>query len=209
MSTPFVRYLLSTAPAPDGRRQKSTRNGPRNKHLPKYKALIGNLDLAVLKAENQNPTHVTPRIAALAQGLVREELVVVGPPPPARNKDLLQIENKRAYDHLCQLIVKAKKKVKDIDYKKGDRAAVHSEFYRAVEVEKEIYQVCTSGYIFYFWCLFFGNRSEMLSSFQMTPGHVGRILSSKDLKYAFLLMPGLTTFSGDLFTFFIHSTANV
>jgi hypothetical protein len=209
MSTPFVRYLLSTAPAPAGRRQKSTRNGPRNKHLPKNKAFIGNPDLAVLKTENQNPTHVTPCIATLAQGLVREELVVVGPPPLARNKDLLQTENQRAYDHLCRLIVKAKKKIKDIDYKKEDRVSVHSEFYRAVEVEKEIYRVYTSGYIYYFRCLFFGNRSGTSSSFQMTPGHVGRILSSKDPKYAFLLMPGLTTFSGDLFTFFVHSTANV
>ena len=154
MSVPFVRNLLSTAPAYDGRRPKSTRNGPRNKHLPQNKALIGNPDLAVLKAENQNPTHVTPRIAALAQGLVREELVVVGPPPPTCNKDLLQIENKMAYDYLCRLIVKAKTKVKDVDYKKEDRVSVHSEFYKAVEVEKEVYRVYFLIYILFLVFIF-------------------------------------------------------
>lgn len=155
MTTPFVRYLLSTAPASDGRR-KSTRNGPtRNKRLPKNKALIGNPDLAVLKAENQNPTHVTPRIAALAQGLVREELVVVGPPPPVRNKDLLQIEKKKAYDHLCGLIVKAKKEFKAVDYRKEDRVSVHSEFYKAVEVEKEIYRVNSLIYILFRVSIYF------------------------------------------------------
>ena len=142
MSVPFVKYLLGAAPAPDGRRQKSTRTGPRNKNLPKNKVLIANTDLAVLKAENQNPTHVTPRIADLARGLVREELIVVGPQPPARNKDLLQLEKKKAYDYLCRLISKAKKGIKDVDYKKEDRVSVRSEFYKAVEVEKEIYRVC-------------------------------------------------------------------
>jgi DNA (cytosine-5)-methyltransferase 1 len=121
--------------------------------------LVANPDLAVLKTENQNPTHVTPRIAALAEGFVREELVVVGP-PPVRNKDLLQLEKKeKAHDHLCRLIAKAKKEIKDIDYKKEDRVSVHSEFYKAVEVDKEIYRVCMIFFCFliwyflFFWCL--------------------------------------------------------
>jgi DNA (cytosine-5)-methyltransferase 1 len=141
MSAPFVGYLLRAAPAPDGRRRKSTRTGPRNNHLPKSK-VSSNLDLAVLKAENLNHTHVTVRIAALAEGLVSEELVVVGPRAPARNQDFLQLEKDKAYDYLCRLIAKAKKEIKDIDYKKEDRVSVHSEFYKAVEVEKEIYRVC-------------------------------------------------------------------
>ena len=96
----------------------------------------------MLKAENQTPTHVTPRIAALADGLVREELVVVGPRAPARKQDLVQLEKKKTHNYLCRLIAKAKKEIKDIDYKKDDRVSVHSEFYKAVEVEKEIYRVC-------------------------------------------------------------------
>lgn len=43
----------------------------------------GSKDLAVLRRENQNVTHVTPRIAKLATGWFRERLVVAGPPPLA------------------------------------------------------------------------------------------------------------------------------
>jgi hypothetical protein len=46
-------------------------------------ATIGNPDIAVLRPENQHPTHVTPRIAALAAGLFREQLVVLGRQFPA------------------------------------------------------------------------------------------------------------------------------
>jgi DNA (cytosine-5)-methyltransferase 1 len=41
----------------------------------------GSKDLAVLRPENQNATHVTPRIAKLATGWFKEQLVVVGPTP--------------------------------------------------------------------------------------------------------------------------------
>ena len=44
---------------------------------------MGNIDLAVLRPENQRPTHVTPRIAALATDLFREQLVVLGRRPSA------------------------------------------------------------------------------------------------------------------------------
>lgn len=47
----------------------------------------GNPDLAVLRPENQVPTHVTPRISQLALGLFRERLRVVGP-QPATEPDL-------------------------------------------------------------------------------------------------------------------------
>jgi hypothetical protein len=46
-------------------------------------ATVGNPDLAVLRPENQHQTHVTPRIAALAAGLFREQLVVLGRQLPA------------------------------------------------------------------------------------------------------------------------------
>ncbi|KAI0747841.1 S-adenosyl-L-methionine-dependent methyltransferase [Daedaleopsis nitida] len=41
---------------------------------------IGDLDLTVLRPENQKPTHVTPLIDRLAWGLFHERLQVVGPP---------------------------------------------------------------------------------------------------------------------------------
>ncbi|KAI0296344.1 hypothetical protein B0F90DRAFT_1746816 [Multifurca ochricompacta] len=46
-------------------------------------SIMGNPDIAVLRPENQRPTHVTPRIAALATGLFREQLVVLGRKPSA------------------------------------------------------------------------------------------------------------------------------
>jgi hypothetical protein len=46
-------------------------------------ATVGNPDLAVLRPENQHQTHVTPLIAALATGLFREQLVVLGRHLPA------------------------------------------------------------------------------------------------------------------------------
>jgi hypothetical protein len=52
-------------------------------------ATVGNPDIAVLRPENQRPTHVTPRIAALATGLFREQLVVLGrrlPVPRSRRR---------------------------------------------------------------------------------------------------------------------------
>ncbi len=59
--------------------------GPRvSSHRAPFRLLaptMGNLDLAVLRPENQRPTHVTPRIAALAAGLFREQLVVLGRRP--------------------------------------------------------------------------------------------------------------------------------
>lgn len=39
---------------------------------------VGNPDIDVLRPENLNPTHVTPRIAALATALFREQPIVLG-----------------------------------------------------------------------------------------------------------------------------------
>ncbi|KAF8167566.1 hypothetical protein B0H34DRAFT_792278 [Crassisporium funariophilum] len=140
-SVPFVKHILRRAPETPGRRHKPPRDGPRNKHLPKNKATTGNPDLAVLKAENQNPTHVTPRIAALAQGLVNEELVVVGPPPPTPNKALVEAERIKAHAYLRQLITISKKPKKKLDWQKKDRVASRLDLLSTVKVENDIYNI--------------------------------------------------------------------
>jgi hypothetical protein len=94
-STPLLRTILVSRPSLGGRRitaslplrqQRRQRVYPRR--VPsRLTAGVGNIDLAVLRPENQHPTHVTPRIAALATGLFREQLVVLGrrlPPPRSR-----------------------------------------------------------------------------------------------------------------------------
>lgn len=94
-STSLLQHILVSRPGIGGRsitaslplrQQQRQRMYPRRvpSRLP---ATVGNIDLAVLRPENQHPTHVTPRIAALATGLFREQLVVLGrrlPPPRSR-----------------------------------------------------------------------------------------------------------------------------
>ncbi len=142
-AVPFARHLLRNAPPPSNtishRRRQAT--GPRNKHLPKSRAIVGNIDLAVLKDENQNSTHVTPRIAKLAQGLFREEIEVIGPPPPPINKVQVESEKRRRYDRLKALYAQAKKLKKNIDYRKEDRISVQDDRYKAVQIEGTVYNV--------------------------------------------------------------------
>jgi DNA (cytosine-5)-methyltransferase 1 len=117
--------------------------------------VIGNPDLAVLKAENQNPTHVTPTIATLAQGLVRETLVVVGPRPVLPNKTQLEIQKKQAHTRLCNFVLKAKRPDKKVNFKIVDRIARGSRYLSMVEVDGDIYRVRRPCYI----CDLSGNLS--------------------------------------------------
>ncbi|KAG1717820.1 S-adenosyl-L-methionine-dependent methyltransferase [Suillus lakei] len=78
-ATNIIRHLL-TEPAPPILRSVELR--PRLQ-VPPVAVITsrGSKDLAVLRRENQNATHVTPRISKLAIGWFKEQLVVVGPPP--------------------------------------------------------------------------------------------------------------------------------
>jgi hypothetical protein len=93
-NTPLLQLVLSVsgtvrgaASLPIRRAHPRQGQGPRvslrNAPFRLLPSTMGNLDLAVLRPENQRPTHVTPRIAALAAGLFREQLVVLGRPPSA------------------------------------------------------------------------------------------------------------------------------
>ncbi|KAG6884780.1 hypothetical protein C0993_008341 [Termitomyces sp. T159_Od127] len=96
---------------------------------------MGNLDIALLDRENAVSTHVTPLIASLAQGLVSEELVVVGIRPPPENRTLKENQRLAAHERLCELILKAK----------GERKAVKrigrdSRYPTIVEINGEPFQ---------------------------------------------------------------------
>lgn len=135
-----MRHLLKAAPAkpPTHRRRQ---RGPQSAQNPRTRGLVGNLDLAVLKTENQTPTHVTPRIASLAHGLVREELVVIGPPPPRPDKQLLMSQRKKAFQLLWQYLQKAQRK-RNIDHQREDRVRFGGTTYlKALEVDGEIVKV--------------------------------------------------------------------
>jgi hypothetical protein len=83
-SAPLLRFLLAS---PDSGARGLTASHLRSRYRSRIHARlpagVGNLDIAVLRPENQHPTHVTPRIAELATGLFREQLVVLGRRLPA------------------------------------------------------------------------------------------------------------------------------
>ena len=150
-SVPFVRNITRHAVSDSSGRPSRRRheNGPRSKHLPRSRATVGNIDLAVLKAENQNATHVTPRIAKLAQGLFREDIEVVGPPPPPINRAQVEIEKKRQNSTLKALYDQAKKAKKKINYNKDDRISVRDDMYKAVQVDGVVYNVGNLRSVFF------------------------------------------------------------
>jgi len=141
LAAPFVRHLLRNTQINLSSRPTPSR-GPRSKHLPRNKANLGNLDLAVLKAENQNTTHVTPRISELAEGLFRERIEVIGPRPAPINKTQAFAEKKRTLLRLQELCDNAKRVKKKIDYRKTDRIGRElDKFYKAVKIDGCDYSV--------------------------------------------------------------------
>jgi hypothetical protein len=81
-STLYIGFLLGESSvalsptAPDAEEEKPVRRTP--PRLP-----VGNHDIDLLRPENLKPTHVMPRIAALATDLFREQLIVLGEQLPA------------------------------------------------------------------------------------------------------------------------------
>lgn len=146
---PAICHILQSAPQTRLRKPNHSSSSQCN-HLrgpPRLKthfgAIVGlrNPDLAVLQVENQNPTHVTPLIASLAKGHVREELVVIGPPP--KKVDEVEVERQRRKDleTLWGLIQRVKFGLLDVDWKKEDRINARSNFLRKIWISNVIYQV--------------------------------------------------------------------
>ncbi|KAJ7665420.1 S-adenosyl-L-methionine-dependent methyltransferase [Mycena polygramma] len=78
-NSPLINGVLEMS-ANAERRQRARPRNPRQKPG----TILGNPDLALLKPENQSPTHVTPRIAELAMGYFEETLQVIGAQPKPR-----------------------------------------------------------------------------------------------------------------------------
>ena len=143
-SVPVIKRILRRAPSSGPRSRRTAgpnMSQPRNRQLPYNRALLGNPDLAVLKAENQNVTHVTPRIAELIQGLVKEEICVIGARPPPPDMARLEILKQKAYKELCSLIQKARITRRNIDWKKEDRITRQSDYVHSVTIDGQRYSV--------------------------------------------------------------------
>ncbi|KZT70140.1 S-adenosyl-L-methionine-dependent methyltransferase [Daedalea quercina L-15889] len=104
-----------------------------------------NLDLAVLRPENQNPTHVTPLIDKLARGWFNERLHVIGAKLP---EDRRESEAKRARlwmlqrlgEYIERQMKKAQSKKTRLDtYAHGDR--IVDEYWKTVTVDGIKYSV--------------------------------------------------------------------
>lgn len=69
--------------------------------------MTGNPDLAVLRPENQNPTHVTPLVDTLALGLFREHLQVIGAAPKRLTPHEVAQRQKKVREHIGELLVRS------------------------------------------------------------------------------------------------------
>ena len=95
----------------------------------------------MLKAENQGPTRVTPRIAKLAAGYFRDEIKVVGSAPPPLNKASLEATRKRARRRLWKLIESTRRLKANIDHNKKHKIKVGEDYYSEVTIDKIPYKV--------------------------------------------------------------------
>lgn len=140
MAVPFVKHILHQAPTrPQTSRARHERRAqPR---APPKLSLRRDIDLAVLRPENQNPTRVTPRIAKLAEGYFREEIMVVGGAPPPVDKAALERRQKTARRRLWELIERTRMK-KMVSSNKTNRVSMEYDCYTEVQVDGKIYRVC-------------------------------------------------------------------
>ncbi|PFH48401.1 hypothetical protein AMATHDRAFT_5836 [Amanita thiersii Skay4041] len=143
-TVPIIKRLLREASSQPSRIRKlrPSLSKPRNRLPHNNLAFSGNLDLAVLSPENQNVTCVTPHIAALAEGLVQEELIVVGPRPPMWDKAEVEYQERKALAHLRSLIKRAKSMHRrNIDWRKQDRVAPRSDYVTTMKIDGEYYHI--------------------------------------------------------------------
>ncbi|TFK90087.1 hypothetical protein K466DRAFT_661043, partial [Polyporus arcularius HHB13444] len=145
-SRPFVQaiYALaknSSSGSPYIDRPLVPADRERNAGRPKLKegVTLGNLDLAVLRPENQNPTHVTPLLDNLARGLFHERLYVVGPRTKRPNRREMEKHQKEIRDHVCKLLYRNLEELPRISFPANAR--LHDEYWKAVCIREEVYQV--------------------------------------------------------------------
>lgn len=181
---PAISHIFQNAPEASRLRSSSRSSssslcnhlrGPRLKT--QFGLIVGlrNPDLAVLQVENQNPTHVTPLIASLAKGYVREELVVIGPPPKKVDEVEVERQKRKHLEVLWKLIQRVKFGLLDVDWKKEDRVNAKSNFLRKIWVSDVIYQVGFFVLFVIFKCdCFLSQETLFLSLMENTEGEIHR-----------------------------------
>ncbi|KAJ7024401.1 S-adenosyl-L-methionine-dependent methyltransferase [Mycena alexandri] len=165
----LIQDLLRRNPSSQSRRRHQRVPGQQNP-----RRILGNPDLALLKPENQSPTHVTPLIAALAEGYFHEDLQVIGPRPRPPNRVEIEAQKARALQFLEACIARVRSQeirasfaVERAQYEYGrlvEKATIGSEEYKTgdfVVIRKGHYRGVPAPLIFnipddakladYFW----------------------------------------------------------
>ncbi|KZT09519.1 S-adenosyl-L-methionine-dependent methyltransferase [Laetiporus sulphureus 93-53] len=104
--------------------------------------LTGNIDLAILRPENQSHIHVTPLIDQLAYGLFQEHLQVVGAKPPNKRNYRQAAAASRAW--LIELLFQWRDR--DFGQRKpqvwfSGEARIQQEYWRSIEIDARVYSV--------------------------------------------------------------------
>ena len=138
---PIIARLLgirsSSSSAHNVRRQIPQPSHPR---FQRHK-FVGNVDLAVLKRENQTQTHVTPLIDSYANGFFREKLYVIGPPlkrPPALSREA-QTTIRSQLLRLLGKVVRNKHPI--VNLSSSNRLKPNSSYWNHVIIDNVEYQV--------------------------------------------------------------------
>ncbi|KAA1471594.1 S-adenosyl-L-methionine-dependent methyltransferase, partial [Dentipellis sp. KUC8613] len=98
-------------------------------------------DLAVLRPEQQNPTHVTPLISVLAAGLFRERLVVVGPRPAQPSRAAARRRRDREGETIMRACAAAHSADRRASAVKQWQLARGSEFLTKLKVRDTVYEI--------------------------------------------------------------------
>lgn len=141
---PIIARLLgmrsSSSSAHNVRRQVPQPSHPRFQH----RKFVGNVDLAVLKRENQTQTHVTPLIDSYANGFFREKLYVIGPPLKQLPAPSTEVQ-KTIRSQLLRLLGKvARNKHPTVSLSSSNRLKPNSSYWNHVIIDNVEYQVRTN-----------------------------------------------------------------
>ncbi|KAI9070389.1 S-adenosyl-L-methionine-dependent methyltransferase [Trametes sanguinea] len=143
LACPFVQQLHQRSPdVPlSGTAPQPTRHRPPPPRLVDFTKLTGNLDTAVLRPDKQNPTHVSPLVDNLAQGLFHEHLKVVGPPQRRPTKHALKQQQRAMLTALLTLLNRAKQPEKNVKVAYPGNRRLEDGFWGAVVVDGVTYEV--------------------------------------------------------------------
>ncbi|KAK0208944.1 S-adenosyl-L-methionine-dependent methyltransferase [Desarmillaria ectypa] len=133
---PFISAILPNTDLSAARRKRKTKRRCLNHRPPEILELAGlDLDTAVLQPKNQTPTHVTPAIATLAEGLFRGDLQVLGAPPLPVDEEKKRQEQQENHNALEILVRRANRRHKKTDWRRDQRLSSSSRYLKSVLID--------------------------------------------------------------------------